>query len=99
MSDQREEDWSRREFVGGLVVGGAGGLLGGGVGVAAAEPPPETTRIRLSVLPSVCLAPQYVAEGLLRNEGFVDVQYVPVPSGSTGGVPGEPSPRKLCTAS
>ncbi len=30
----------------------------------------------------------HLAEGLLRPEGLIDVQYVPVPSGSTGGVPG-----------
>jgi len=42
----------------------------------AAEPPPETTRIRLVSIPGVCVAPQYVAEELLRGEGFTDVQYV-----------------------
>ena len=50
----------------------------------AAEPPPETTRIRLGLVPSVCLAPQYVAEPLLSAEGFTDVQYL----STGGGVPG-----------
>jgi NitT/TauT family transport system substrate-binding protein len=36
--------------------------------------------------PGICLAPQYVAEDLLRAEGFTDVQYVELPEG--GGVPG-----------
>ena len=36
----------------------------------------ETTRIRLVRLNGICLAPQYVAEDLLRAEGFTDVQYV-----------------------
>lgn len=33
----------------------------GRVGVAATEPPPETTRLRLSLshVPTICLAPQY----------------------------------------
>jgi hypothetical protein len=29
--------------------------------------------------PSLCLAPQYVAEALLRIEGFTDVQYLTFP--------------------
>ena len=33
---------------------------------AAAEPPPETTKIRVHHSLSLCLAPQYVAEELLR---------------------------------
>src|SRR5262249_23598058 len=40
------------------------------------EPPPETTRLRVHHSLSLCLAPQYVAEDLLRAEGFTDVQYV-----------------------
>lgn len=44
---------------------------------ARAEPPPETNRIRLFHAPYACLAPQYLAEELLRLEGFTDVQYVP----------------------
>lgn len=43
---------------------------------AHAEPPPEVTRIRLSHQPAVCFAPTYVAEELLRLEGFTDVVYV-----------------------
>ncbi|HEV8436795.1 MAG TPA: ABC transporter substrate-binding protein [Methylomirabilota bacterium] len=42
----------------------------------AAEPPPETTRIRLVKIPSICRAPQYIADEFLRGEGFTDVQYV-----------------------
>jgi NitT/TauT family transport system substrate-binding protein len=38
----------------------------------------ETTRIRISQIPGICVAPQYVAADLLRAEGFTDVQYVPV---------------------
>jgi len=41
-----------------------------------AEPPPETRRIRIAKVPAICLAALYVAEDLLRGEGFTDVQYV-----------------------
>jgi len=43
---------------------------------AASEPPPETKKIRLSHTPAICLAPQYIAEDLLRLEGFSEVEYV-----------------------
>jgi NitT/TauT family transport system substrate-binding protein len=43
---------------------------------AAAEPPPEITKLRIVREPSICIAPQYAAEELLKAEGFVDVEYV-----------------------
>jgi len=58
---------------------GAGALGVGGFATprsAESEPPPETTRIRLARVPSICRAPQYMTEELLRGEGFTDVQYV-----------------------
>ena len=71
------EGWSRREFLGGLVLAGAAGFLGLKPESLAAEPPPETTTLRLVQAPtSICEAPQYVAEELLRSEGFTEVQYV-----------------------
>jgi NitT/TauT family transport system substrate-binding protein len=42
----------------------------------AQEAPPETTTIRLGKIPGICIAPQYVAEELLRSEGFTNIQYV-----------------------
>jgi len=73
----RERPWSRREFLGGATLGGAAGLIGLWPPGAAAEPPPETTRIRFRrVGGTVCIAPLYVAEDLLRAEGFTDVQYL-----------------------
>jgi NitT/TauT family transport system substrate-binding protein len=75
MSDRRASG-SRREFVGGLTLAGTAGLLGLRAAPVAAEPSPETTRIRLAWTGSACQAPQYVAEDLLRAEGFADVQYV-----------------------
>src|SRR5438132_14090875 len=41
-----------------------------------AEPALETTTVRLGRLPVICFAPQYVAEELLRAEGFTDIRYV-----------------------
>jgi NitT/TauT family transport system substrate-binding protein len=41
----------------------------------AADPPPEVTRIRLARQKAFCVAPQYVAEALLRAEGFTDIEY------------------------
>jgi NitT/TauT family transport system substrate-binding protein len=67
---------SRRKFVGGLSVAGTAGLLGFGADSVAAEPPPETKRIRLVRIPSICRAPQYVADDLLRGQGFTDIEYV-----------------------
>jgi NitT/TauT family transport system substrate-binding protein len=79
MCDQRAEGWSRREWLGGLAVAGAAGMLGLSSGVVTAEPPPETTKLRLLKGPAICMAPQYVAEELLRGEGFADVQYIEGP--------------------
>ena len=68
-------DASRRESLKGLAAFGLGiGLIG--TRAVASEPPPETTRLRLGKVPSICLAPQYVAEELLRAEGFSQIQYV-----------------------
>ena len=68
--------WSRREIVKGLgALAGAVGLPGIDGHSAVTDPPPETTRIRL-VKASLCTAPAYVAEELLRMEGFSDVQYL-----------------------
>ena len=44
--------------------------------VPAAEGALETTTVRLLRKPTICGAPQYVAEELLRAEGFTDVRYV-----------------------
>ena len=77
----RAERWSRREFLRGLTLVGTAGLLGVQPNSAAAEPPPETMKLRLVRENSICLAPQYVAEELLRSEGFTHVEYVPLEGG------------------
>ena len=43
----------------------------------AAEGALETTSVRLPKIPSICVAPQDIAEELLRAEGFTDFRYVP----------------------
>ena len=53
--------------------------------LAHAEPPPETKRIRLMRLPAICAAPQYVAEELLRLEGFEDITYLEITDTKTPG--------------
>jgi len=52
------------------------------------EAPPETTRVRLGKVAGICIAPQYVAEELLRAEGFTDIRYV-------ASVPGIPAALSL----
>jgi NMT1/THI5 like len=69
---------SRREFLGGLTLMGTAGVLGLHTRPEAAEAPPETTKIRLIQVPGICVAPQYIAEELLKGEGFTDVQYLKV---------------------
>jgi NitT/TauT family transport system substrate-binding protein len=83
MSTQQPECWTRRRFLGGLTLAGTAGLFGWHPRRAAAEPPPETRRLRLDQTGAICVAPQFVAEELLRGEGFTDVYYV-----KTGGPPG-----------
>jgi NitT/TauT family transport system substrate-binding protein len=78
MHDHKADQWSRREFFGGLTLAGAASLVGLHPRPATAEPPPETTRIKLHKMAGICIAPQYVAEEFLHLEGFTEVQYVEV---------------------
>ena len=66
---------SRRHFLASASLAAAAGILGPRAPLAD-EPPPETTTIRLSKVPGICIAPQYAAEELLRAEGFTDIHYV-----------------------
>lgn len=75
---------TRRTFLHGAAGLACAGLGGPAPARADAEPPPETTTIRLVQIPSVCLAPQYVAGDLLRAEGFIDIRYVRRAAGPTG---------------
>jgi NitT/TauT family transport system substrate-binding protein len=47
---------------------------------ARAEGQLETTSLRFMKSPSICLAPQDIADELLRAEGFRDIRYVPLGS-------------------
>ena len=73
---------NRRDFIRGMGVAGATALTGLRPDLAAAEPPPETQRIRLGGSPGICFAPQFVAESLLKAEGFTDVRYAKYTSAS-----------------
>jgi NitT/TauT family transport system substrate-binding protein len=84
MSDRRSDYWTRREFVRTAAVAGTGSLWGWRTESLAADPALETTTIRIVQTAGTCFAPQYLAEELLRAEGFSDVQYVTT-------TPGEPS--------
>jgi NitT/TauT family transport system substrate-binding protein len=78
MSDQRSAHWSRRQFLSTAALTGAQSLLRLPIDALAAEPPPETKRIRIPQISSTCRSPEWIAEELLRSEGFTDVQYIPV---------------------
>jgi NitT/TauT family transport system substrate-binding protein len=70
------DDWRRRDFLTRSALAGAAGLPGVSPEPVAAEPPPETPRIKILNAPAACIAPQFVAEDLLRGEGFTELQYV-----------------------
>jgi NitT/TauT family transport system substrate-binding protein len=73
---------TRRSFIRNLTMAGAMGLVRM-PGALAAETPPEITRLRLLKLyPGICIAPQYVADELLRAEGFTQIEYVLSQSGA-----------------
>ena len=84
MRSEHIERWTRRAFLGEMTLAGTAALLGLPPRPVAAEPPPETPQLRLYKFPGICLAPQYVAEELLRAEGFTDVQYLAFPEGASG---------------
>jgi NitT/TauT family transport system substrate-binding protein len=69
---------SRRRFLTMVSVAGAAGLLYPQRALAA-EGALETTTVRLVNDRSICIAPEYVAEELLRAEGFTDIRYVEAP--------------------
>jgi NitT/TauT family transport system substrate-binding protein len=67
---------SRRDLLASASLAAAAGVLGARTALAD-EGPPETTAIRLSRDAAMCLAPGYIADDLLRAEGFTDIRYVP----------------------
>ena len=74
---------TRRQFMRDVALAGAASALGHAPHVLAAEPPPETTRLRIAEIPGTCRSPEYIAEPLLKAEGFAEVQYLRV-AGTVG---------------
>jgi NitT/TauT family transport system substrate-binding protein len=72
---------SRRDFLASASFAAAGVL--GAHGALADEGPPETTTIRLPFNSNICNAPAYVADDLLRAEGFTDIRHIPASGGFT----------------
>jgi NitT/TauT family transport system substrate-binding protein len=73
---------SRRDFLTSASSAAAAGVFGPRTSLAD-ERPLETTTVRLLKESSVCDAPLYVAEELLRADGFTDVGYVHIEPGNT----------------
>jgi NitT/TauT family transport system substrate-binding protein len=71
---------TRRSFLSSLSLLGAAGLIYTPQ-VLAADGALETTAIRFYKIDNVCVAPQYVAEELLRAEGFTEIRYIDTPPG------------------
>jgi NitT/TauT family transport system substrate-binding protein len=74
---------TRRRFLSAVSLASAAGLLRAPL-LLAAEGALETTTVRIAKLGAACLAPQFVAEELLRTEGFTDVRYVDTPPAAIG---------------
>ena len=74
---------ARRRFISGLAAAGAAGLLRA-KRAEAVDGPLETTTVRLQK-PGLCVSSLYVAEEMLRAEGFTDIRYVDAPLDTTLG--------------
>jgi NitT/TauT family transport system substrate-binding protein len=71
---------TRRRILSTMALAGATGLIRA-PRVMSAEDRLETTTVRLGKSGSICIAPEYVAEELLRAEGFTEVRYLDVEHG------------------
>src|SRR5215471_19652781 len=69
---------TRRRFLTTLSLAGAPALIRPPRALAAGEAL-ETTTVRLVNDTSICIAPEYMAEELLRAEGFTDIRYIEAP--------------------
>src|SRR5215469_14381266 len=67
--------YTRRRFLTLASAAGAASLVRA-PRVLGAEGALETTTLRFTRTPALCVAPLYVAEELLRAEGFSDIRYV-----------------------
>ena len=66
---------TRRQFLADVSIAGAAALVGV-ANASAAEAPLDTTTVRFSRGPGICIAPQFLAEELIRADGLTDFQYV-----------------------
>jgi NitT/TauT family transport system substrate-binding protein len=66
---------NRRRFISGITAAVSGSLLRP-ASIGAAEGGLETTTVTLAKTPALCTAPQFIAEELLRAEGFNEIRYV-----------------------
>jgi NitT/TauT family transport system substrate-binding protein len=88
MRTQPAEGWTRRRVLGGLTLAGMVGFLGLTPRRIAAEPPLETGTIKLRQLVpgGFCGVPDFLAEDLLKAEGFTDVRWVNVAAPGLQGI-------------
>lgn len=72
--------YHRRDLLARTALGVLGATRVCGAGNARADDgPPETTVLRLPHDPSICIAPIYIADALLRAEGFTEIRRVAYP--------------------
>ena len=67
---------SRRDFLTSLSAASVASLLGTRASLAG-DGPPEVTTLRIGYDSSICVAPNFIAEDLLRGEGFTEIRYMP----------------------
>jgi NitT/TauT family transport system substrate-binding protein len=70
---------TRRGFLSGIAAASAAGVTRAPQ-AAAADGALETTSVRFFKNSGICIAPQYIAEDLLRAEGFTDIRYEKTPA-------------------
>jgi NitT/TauT family transport system substrate-binding protein len=68
---------SRRRFLTTTACAGAAAIIRPSV-LMAGEETLETTTARIIKSTAICIAPQYIAEELLRAEGFTDIRFVEI---------------------
>jgi NitT/TauT family transport system substrate-binding protein len=71
---------NRRRFLVALSSAAAAGFIGAPLSNAQ-DGRLETTTVRIARIAGICIAPQYVADELLRAEGFTDIRYVATDAG------------------
>jgi NitT/TauT family transport system substrate-binding protein len=80
MQIERTRCHTRRYVLAGLSSAGVAGLIGSPHS-SAQDGRLETTSVRIAKIGGICIAPQYVADELLRAEGFMDIRYVATDAG------------------